>query len=83
MKLTMTHTTRAELTAEVRIRYAAASGKAKRRMRDECIAAAGYHEISAIRALNAIPVVKVPQTSVCARVRLTLCQCRLNCDPLT
>src|ERR1700761_3258431 len=62
MKATMTHATRAELTKVVRTRYAAASGKAKRRILDEFIAATGYHEKSAIRALNAAPAAKQRQT---------------------
>ena len=48
----MTHTTRAELADVIRDRYAAATGKDKRRILDEFIAATGYHEKSAIRVLN-------------------------------
>jgi hypothetical protein len=49
MKTRMTHAARAELVEVVRSRYSAASGKAKRRLLDEFIAASGYHEKSAIR----------------------------------
>jgi hypothetical protein len=49
----MTHTTRAELANAVRRRYRVATGKQKRRILDEFIATTGYHEKSAIRALNA------------------------------
>jgi hypothetical protein len=62
MKTRMTHATRAELTNAIRSRYRAASGKAKRRILDEFIAASGYHEKSAIRVLNSFPAVKVRQT---------------------
>lgn len=48
----MTHATRAELADAIRARYAAATGKDKRRILDEFIAATGYHEKSAIRVLN-------------------------------
>lgn len=48
----MTHTTRAELAELTRVRYAAATGKDKRRFLDEFIAATGYHEKSAIRVSN-------------------------------
>ena len=61
MKVKKTHAARAELTEAVRTRYVTASGKAKRRM-DEFIAATGYHEKSAIRALNTIPAVEVRQS---------------------
>jgi hypothetical protein len=52
MKTRMTHAARAELVDAVRSRYTTASGKAKRRILDEFIAASGYHEKSAIRVLN-------------------------------
>jgi hypothetical protein len=52
MKTRMTHAARAELVDAVRSRYSAASGKAKRRILDEFIAAPGYHEKSAIRVLS-------------------------------
>jgi hypothetical protein len=49
----MTHTARAELTNVVRRRYCAATAAEKRKILDEFIAVTGYHEKSAIRALNA------------------------------
>jgi hypothetical protein len=58
----MTHTARAELTQVVRRRYCAASGAEKRKILDEFIAVTGYHEKSAIRALNAEPTTKGRQT---------------------
>ena len=58
----MTHTARAELTQVVRRRYCTASGAEKRKILDEFIAATGYHEKSAIRALNAEPLPKRLQT---------------------
>jgi hypothetical protein len=58
----MTHTARAELTQVVRRRYCAASGAEKRKILDEFIAVTGYHEKSAIRALNAKPTTKGRQT---------------------
>lgn len=58
----MTHTARAELTDVVRRRYCAASGAEKRKILDEFIAVTGYHEKSAIRALNAEPTTKRRQT---------------------
>jgi hypothetical protein len=57
----MTHTARAELTDVVRRRYCAASGAEKRKILDEFIAVTGYHEKSAIRALNAEPTTKSRQ----------------------
>jgi hypothetical protein len=60
----MTHTARAELTNAVRRRYGVATGAEKRKILDEFIAVTGYHEKSAIRALNADPVVKSRQTRV-------------------
>jgi hypothetical protein len=62
MKRRMTHATRAELTNAIRDRYAAAAGKDKRQILDEFIAATGYHEKSAIRALNTRPAPKRRQT---------------------
>jgi hypothetical protein len=47
MKARMTHAARGELANAIRSRYSAASGKAKRRILDEFIAASGYHEKSA------------------------------------
>ncbi|MFZ0552328.1 MAG: transposase family protein [Steroidobacteraceae bacterium] len=64
MATKMTHTARAELTNAVRRRYGAATGAEKRRILDEFIAVTGYHEKSAIRALNAEPVAKTRQTRV-------------------
>jgi len=58
----MTHTARAELTHVVRRRYGAATGAEKRKILDEFIAVTGYHEKSAIRALNAEPAIKRRQT---------------------
>lgn len=58
MKSKMTHATRAELTNAIRVRYKAASVRAKRRILDEFIAATGYHEKSAIRVLNRLPMAK-------------------------
>lgn len=60
----MTYLARAELTNAVRRRYSTASGAEKRRILDEFIAVTGYHEKSAIRALNTEPVVKKRQTRV-------------------
>ena len=59
---TMTHAARAELTNAVRRRYGAATGAEKRKILDEFIAVTGYHAKSAIRALNAEPLVKARQT---------------------
>jgi len=61
MKKKMTHVTRAELANAIRGRYRAAAGEKKRRILDEFIATTGYHEKSAIRALNSPPVTKVRQ----------------------
>jgi hypothetical protein len=58
----MRHTARAELADLVRQRYRAVTGAEKRKVLDEFIALTGYHEKSAIRALNAVPVVKGRQT---------------------
>src|ERR1700677_3627481 len=58
----MTLSARAELTNAVRRRYSAASGADLRKILDEFIAVTGYHEKSAIRALNAEPTVKKRQT---------------------
>ena len=52
MKLGMTRATRRELADAVRDRYLTATGKDKRKIFDEFIAATGYHEKSAIRLLN-------------------------------
>jgi hypothetical protein len=57
----MTQAARAELVDAVRSRYSAASGKAKRRILDEFIAASGYHEKSAIRVLNGARAAKERQ----------------------
>ncbi|HVA18699.1 MAG TPA: ISNCY family transposase, partial [Solirubrobacteraceae bacterium] len=64
MSTKMTHTVRAELTTAVRRRYGAATGAEKRKILAEFIAVTGYHEKSAIRALNAEPVAKTRQTRV-------------------
>ncbi len=58
----MTLSARAELTNAVRRRYGVATGAEKRKILDEFIAVTGYHEKSAIRALNAEPTVKRRQT---------------------
>ncbi len=58
----MTHATRAELTSAIRDRYAAAAAKDEHRILEEFIAATGYHQKSAIRALNAPPTPKRRQT---------------------
>lgn len=60
----MTLSARAELTNAVRRRYSAATSAEKRKILDEFIAVTGYHEKSAIRALNAEPTVKKRQTRV-------------------
>jgi hypothetical protein len=60
----MTLSARAELTNAVRRRYGVATGAEKRKILDEFIAVTGYHEKSAIRALNAEPTVKKRQTRV-------------------
>src|SRR5690606_32322798 len=52
MKLKMTKVTRAALADAIRSRYQASSGKVKRAILKEFIAATGYHEKSAIRVLN-------------------------------
>jgi hypothetical protein len=62
MGTNMTYTARAELTNVVRRRYFPATGAEKRRILDEFIAVTGYHEKSAIRALNAEPITKPRQT---------------------
>src|ERR1700758_1832826 len=58
----MMHTARAELTSVVRRRYSVATGAQKRKILDEFIAVTGYHEKSAIRALNAEPAIRRRQT---------------------
>lgn len=62
MKERMTYATRAELANAIRRRYGAATGKGKRKILEEFIAATGYHEKSAIRVLNGPPTVRVRQT---------------------
>ena len=62
MATKMTHTARAELTDVARRRYCAATGAGKRKILDEFIAVTGYHEKSAIRALNAEPTTHKRQT---------------------
>ena len=52
MNKRMTAAARAELADAIRPRYAAAAAKEKRKILDQFIAAAGYHEKSAIRILN-------------------------------
>jgi hypothetical protein len=58
----MTHTTRAELANAIRGRYRGATGKTKRGILEEFIAATGYHEKSAIRVLNSSWSAKPRQT---------------------
>lgn len=58
----MTHQSRAELANAIRARYRAATCGQKRKILDEFIAVTGYHEKSAIRALNAEPKAKGRQT---------------------
>jgi hypothetical protein len=60
-----THSARATLTNAVRRRHSAAAGAEKRKILDEFIAVTGYHEKSAIRALNAEPTLERRQTRVC------------------
>jgi hypothetical protein len=62
MKRGMTHAARAELADAIRSRYSAATGKDKRKILHEFIAATGYHEKSAIRILNGPVAVKLRQT---------------------
>ena len=62
MGIKMTLSARAELTNAVRRRYSAATGAEKRKILDEFIAVTGYHNKSAIRALNAEPVIRRRQT---------------------
>ncbi len=64
MATKMTHTARIELTNAVCRRYGVATGAEKRKILDEIIAVTGYHEKSAIRALNAEPVAKTRQTRI-------------------
>jgi hypothetical protein len=66
MDTKMTHRSRAELTNAIRARYRAATGEQKRKILDEFISVTGYHEKSAIRALNAEPLSKgrQPRTRV-------------------
>ena len=62
MATKMTLAARVELTDVVRRRYRAATGAGKRKILDEFIAVTGYHEKSAIRALNAEPTSHSRQT---------------------
>jgi hypothetical protein len=64
----MTHQSRAELANAIRARYRSATGGQKHKILDEFIAVTGYHEKSAIRALNAEPMAKGRQT----RTRVSL-----------
>jgi Integrase core domain len=64
MNKKMTHATRVELAMAIRGRYRSASGKLKRRILDEFIAATGYHEKYAISVLNSQPGARQPQTRV-------------------
>jgi hypothetical protein len=58
MNTKMTHQSRAELANAIRARYHSATGEQKHKILDEFIAVTGYHEKSAIRALNAVPTAK-------------------------
>jgi hypothetical protein len=58
----MTHTARAELANAIRRRYQSATGKEKRRILTEFVAATGYHEKSAIRVLNGAATTQHRQT---------------------
>lgn len=58
MDTRMTHQLRAEFANAIRARYRSATGDQKRKILDEFIAATGYHQKSAIRALNADPTVR-------------------------
>jgi hypothetical protein len=62
MKTKMTHAMRRELANAIRGRYVAAASKDKRRILEEFIAATGYHDKSAIRALNSPSKPKSRQT---------------------
>ena len=62
MKTKMTHAMRMELANAIRGRYVAAASKDKRRILEEFIAATGYHDKSAIRALNSPSKPKSRQT---------------------
>lgn len=62
MNREMTRSARSELADAIRARYTAATAKEKRRILEEFIAATGYHEKSAIRALNRPPTSKRHQT---------------------
>ncbi len=57
----MTHAVRGELANAIRRRYGSATGKEKRRILEEFVAATGYHEKSAIRVLNRQPALKYRQ----------------------
>lgn len=76
MNSNMPRSARSALTEAVRSRFRASSGKAKRRILDEFIAATGYHEKSAIRVLNASPTKvrrsrrKLPRYDEAARAAL-------------
>ncbi len=52
----------AELANAIRRRYRSATGKVKRKILDEFIAATGYHEKSAIRVLNGQLATEGPPT---------------------
>jgi len=76
MKRGMTHAARAELADAIRGRYLAATGKDKRKILHEFIAATGYHEKSAIRILNgpvAVKLRKSPPTYTALRRGRTRC----------
>src|SRR5690349_12345776 len=62
MMTKMTHAMRMDLANAIRDRYTAAANKDKHRILEEFIAATGYHEKSAIRALNSHPGPKSRQT---------------------
>lgn len=58
MHVKMKHTARAELAEAIRRRYRSASSKEKRKILEEFVATTGYHEKSAIRVLNAEPIIQ-------------------------
>ena len=60
MDTKMTHAARSELANAIRRRYWSATGRQKRKILDEFVATTGYHEKSAIRALNSDPASKEP-----------------------
>jgi len=62
MHTKMTHAARAELANAIRGRYRSATGEEKHKILDEFVATTGYHQKSAIRALNGERTAKRRQT---------------------